>query len=473
MLLIGYDPAMAKLQSRITAELFVIPIEDAYLVYAPLRQAAFVANRAVVNWIADFREDVSNSGVPESAELIEFLTRLQIIDGGDEPSPVTTHGGVPKPTTVTLFLTTACNLRCTYCYASAGDTPIRTMSVEVARQGIDFIIANALEAGQKEIEVAYHGGGEPTTNWKTLTESLTYARQAAGAVGLSVHAAMATNGMLSNAKIDWIVENLDGVSISFDGLPEAHDAHRLNLLGKGSSAQVMHTIRRFDAANFAYGLRLTVTKEHIPLMEASIRFICTNFAPHRIQVEPAYQLGRWSEAPSAETADFIDGFRAAQAVARSCGQEITFSGARVGTLSNHFCGITQDSFCLTADGQVSACYETFIEENEWAKTFFYGRYEHAERTYRFSLPILNNLRQQSVENRPFCDGCFAKWTCGGDCYHKSLTVNGAGEFRGTDRCHIIRELTKDQILDKIGDGNGILWQGDAAVSRSRGKEMLT
>jgi uncharacterized protein len=458
---------------RLSAELFLIPVEDSYLVYAPLRQAAFLANNRVVNLLADLQEGELGTG-PDVGDWLEFLRRLEIVDGGEEARPITTHSGTPKPTTVTLFLTTACNLRCKYCYASAGDTPTRVMPPEVARRGIDFVIGNAVELGRPEIEIAYHGGGEPTVNWRTLTESHEYAVERAAAHGLRVRAALATNGVMTDAKIDWVIGHLEGVSLSFDGLPEVHDANRLTILGQGSSEAVVHTIRRFDAADFNYGLRLTVTREHIPKLEASIRYVCANFRPQRIQVEPAYQLGRWRDAPSAETADFIAAFRAAQATACLFGQEIQFSGARVGTLSNHFCGITQDSFCLTADGNVSACYETFLEENEWAKTFFYGSYEPAQQTYRFNLPVLDHLRQQTVEHRDFCQGCFAKWSCGGDCYHKALTVNGDGEFAGSDRCHIIRELTKDQILAKIAAAGGLFWHEPRSDSiRSSGKEVLS
>jgi uncharacterized protein len=461
---------------QLSAELFTIPVEGGFIVYAPLRQAAFVANRTVVNQIADLQEGVPPRDGGEQDDLLEFLRRLEIVDAGDEVRPITTFAGDPKPTSVTLFLTTSCNLRCTYCYASAGDTPKRSMPMEVARRGIDFVIANALELGAPAIEIAYHGGGEPSVNWKTLTESMAYAREQAGRVGLEVHAAMACNGVLPDFKIDWIIENLDGVSLSFDGLPEVHDAHRVDLAGRGSSASVIHTIRRFDEAGFKYGLRLTVTREHIPCMEASIEYVCRNFHPQRIQVEPAYQLGRWRDAPTAETAGFIAGFRAAQAAAGQYGQEITFSAARLGSLSNHFCGITQDSFCLTADGNVSACYETFMEENEWAGTFLYGKYDAEAGGYEFNRSILDHLRRQSVEHREFCEGCFAKWTCGGDCYHKSLSVNGAGEFQGSDRCHIIRELTKDQILARIQDSGGLFWHapaGTAEASSAQGKEILT
>ena len=50
--------------------------------------------------------------------------------------------------------------------------------------------------------------------------------------------------------------------MSFDGLPEVQDRHRLTIAGQGSSNRVMHTIRRFDEAGFRYGLRVTVTADH-------------------------------------------------------------------------------------------------------------------------------------------------------------------------------------------------------------------
>jgi uncharacterized protein len=79
-----------------------------------------------------------------------------------------------------------------------------------------------------------------------------------------------------------------------------------------------------------------------------------------------------------------------------------------------------------------------------------------------------------VENREFCKGCFAKWTCAGDCYHKAISAAGQLEFRGTDRCHITRELTIDRILDNIASSGGLFWRGEvtSALSDSHGKEAL-
>jgi uncharacterized protein len=454
---------MAK--PNITAELFVIPLDGAYLIYAPLRQTAFVAGASVVNLLADLRDGPDRELQDDDSEWIEFLREFEIIDGRPEQSPSLRFAGDPKPTAVTLFLTTACNLRCTYCYASAGDTPTRAMPIDVAKRGIDFVIANAIETARPGIEIAYHGGGEPTVNWSTLTESWKYARSRTYEHGLTLNASLASNAVLGDERIEWIVTHLNDASISCDGLPEAHDKNRLTVAGQGSFERVAHTLRRFDEAGFPYGIRVTVTRDLIARVPESIAYLLDHFRPRRIQVEPAYALGRWRDEPSAETADFIAAYRDAQAIARSRGTRIEFSAARVGTITNHFCGITQDSFCLTADGEVSACYETFLAENEWSKKFFYGRFDEAERKYLFDLPILENLRAQTVDERPYCRGCFAKWTCGGDCHHKALTIGGEAPFAGTDRCHIIRELTKDQILARIADSGGLVWREQGSSGR--------
>jgi uncharacterized protein len=460
----------------LSAEIASIPLgAGRYIVYAPLRRAAFVTNTRVVNFLADLQAGILDDAADAEGTLVEFLRHLEILDAGSENLPITTFSGDPAPTSVTLFLTTACNLRCTYCYASAGDTPTKNMPLAVAIRGIDFVANNAAKKNVAEFEVLYHGGGEPTVNWRTLTESFSYAKKKALELKLDVRAASASNGVLNDEQIDWIVANLHSVNISYDGLPSAHDKHRLTVLGHGSSHLVIHTIHRFDEAQFPYGLRVTVTRDQIPSLPESIEFICSNFSAQRIQVEPAYQLGRWTTAPSAETEDFIAAYREAQSRARAYGRQVTYSAARVGLLTNHFCGITQDSFALSPAGNVSSCYEVFSEDNPLARVFFYGTEEKQDGEYRFNLPVLNNLRKLGVEHREFCQGCYAKWTCAGDCYHKALTVSGSEEFQGSDRCHITRELTKDQILEKIAASGGLFWhEGQMANvdTTAKGKEFF-
>ncbi len=442
----------------LSSEIFTIPLgEGRYLVYAPLCRAAFIANARTVNFLADLKTGLHDTSSDPDGALVQFLRRLEFLDASSESPPITVFQGEPEPTTVSLFLTTACNLRCTYCYASAGDTPQKFMSLDVAKRGIDFVAGNAARKQTGYFEVAYHGGGEPSLNWRTMTHSLDYARDKAAELGLEVSAGMATNGMMNDTQIYWVIANLHSVSLSCDGLPSVNDRHRLMINGQGSSERIIHTLRRFDAAGFCYGLRLTVTHDQIPQLPASVEFLCREFKPVRLQVEPVYQLGRGRDADSAETEAFIAAYRAAKECAYQYGRELTYSGARLDTLTNHFCGVSQDSFCLSPDGNVSACYEAFAEEGEHSKVFFYGTPTPNGNGYNFDLDKLAHLRQQAVQHRPYCQGCFAKWHCAGDCYHKVLAQTGMLEFNGSERCHITRELIKDQLLEHIAAAGGLFW----------------
>lgn len=134
-------------------------------------------------------------------------------------------GGPPRPTSITLFLTTACNLGCTYCYASTGERPVESLDEATAKRGIDVVITNAVESGSREIGLAFHGGGEPSVvAWAVLTNSLIYARTAAAERGLVISASITTNAVLSEAKAAWSAENLDLATVSCDGLPEVQTA---------------------------------------------------------------------------------------------------------------------------------------------------------------------------------------------------------------------------------------------------------
>jgi uncharacterized protein len=442
----------------LSAEVFGIPLEDSkYIVYAPLRQSAFVANARVVDFLSQLENGVFDAAADPDGSLVDLLRALDIVDAGPQSPPTAASHGAPQPFAVTLFLTTACNLRCTYCYASAGSSAPKFMTLRTAMRGIDFAAANAARRHVPYLEVGYHGGGEPTLNWPVLTASFDYAREKAAELKLELRSALATNGVLGDARIDWIVSHLKGVSLSCDGLPAVHDLCRPTASGEGSSQRVVHTMRRFDAAKFNYGIRLTVTGEHIAALPDSVEYLCSEFHPASIQIEPVYLLGRGGAAASAESDEFIAAYRAAGERAAAHGRTVRFSGARAGTLTNHFCGASRDNFCLSTEGNVTSCFEAFGEDDPQAGVFFYGRPAADGAGYEFDQTALDHLRAQAVEKRAHCRGCFARWSCGGDCYYKWVAATGGGEFNGSARCHVIRELTRDQIVEKIAAAGGLFW----------------
>lgn len=447
---------------RVTTELFAIPIaDDRTLVYAPLKRAAFVGNDAAVRLI---RSLLSGGDVPPAeSEVLHLLRRLDVLDGTMGEPEDETPTGAPAPTSVTLFLTTVCNLRCSYCYASAGDTPSEFMDLSTARRGIEYVVTNAARLGESRVEVAYHGGGEPTANWSVLTDSWEHAARAAERHGLELRALTATNGAIAPTRADWIVDHLNGASVSFDGLPHVQDLHRPTVSGRGSSARLEETLVRFDRAEFDYQLRLTVTETLLPLLPHAVQYLCDNFGARRIQIEPVYSEGRAAGGPGIDPDRFVELFAQADEIGRAHGRLVYYSAARAGMVTRHFCGVTRDSFALTPSGHVSACYEAFSDRHELASEFFYGRLA-SDGSVAFDGDALERLRGRTVDRRPYCQGCFAKWSCAGDCHVKQLEHDGRPAHEVPPRCRITRELTKRQILSKIEQGGGLFWHEPSTIT---------
>ncbi|MFZ0800152.1 MAG: radical SAM protein [Terriglobales bacterium] len=432
----------------------------AFIYYAPLRRTAWIGNASIARLIERLRKSQVWSFTPKEAEVVTFLQDVGVLGGQSDVPPRFESSRSLKPTRASLLLTTACTLRCRYCYAAAGEQPAVHMSLDTATRGIDFIIANAVELGAPAIELSFHGGGEPTANWPVLTGSVQYARHRAQQHGLALKAYMSTNAVLDVSRVEWIGANLNGLTVSLDGLPAVHDANRCLPDGGPSSHRVLRTLRLLDERRFPYGVRATVTTEAIAYLPESVEFIFTTSRPASVQVEPVYRFGRGQTAATAETEEFIEAFREARQRARNLGGDLTFSPVRIGSLTDHFCEATKGSFCLSTSGNVTSCYEVFSEDQPWAAKFFFGK-PAAEGGYDYDERVLSELRSQSVHNRSYCRDCFVKWDCGGDCYHKALITNGDAEFQGSGRCHIVRELSKDVLLDRIASSGGVFWREGA------------
>ncbi|MGA1789948.1 MAG: radical SAM protein [bacterium] len=446
----------------ITTEVYVIPIANRYVVYAPLKKVAFIANAKAVNFLYCLKEGQVKRFTREEKNFLRFLNDTQLTSVEGDTPIATFENATFKPTEVTLFLTNRCNLRCIYCYASAGANSHIDMPFFTAKRGIDFVFNNALELGKKSFSVGYHGGGEPAMNWKVLVKSLNYAKSLAEKHGMKVYASVATNGVLSEIKLQWIIKNLHGVSLSMDGLPKVQDVHRPHSSGDPSSKSVLRTIETFEESGFPYGIRMTVTAISVNKVLDSIMYLLEHARPKRIQLEPVYNLGRGqNKSLHVEPDAFIKAFHEAKRIADKYGVELFFSSARIDTLTNRFCRSCGEGFSLTPNGNVSACYEVYDEKAKFSQDFMFGYYDKSQNRFMFDNKKLQKLRNRTVENIPWCQGCFCKWHCAGDCANKARHAMVNGAFNGHPRCEITRSLVLDQILNKINESNGTFWAGNS------------
>ncbi len=148
---------------------------------------------------------------------------------------------------LTLVLTHACNLACTYCYA--GDKHGRVMDESLAQRAIDFAVSHY--AGNRPMQVGYFGG-EPLMAWDLLQRCHAYAANTTTAKGIPLRGTITTNGtLLDGAKMAWCKEQNIVVAISIDGDREAQDRGRLYADGRST----------FDAT--LAGLRVALAQEEL------------------------------------------------------------------------------------------------------------------------------------------------------------------------------------------------------------------
>ncbi len=124
---------------RLATEVFSLPRGGEHLVYAPLLQTSVVVNDAALNLLADIAAERTVTRDARTREVLDLLVDLKLIGkssgrrrtgtrrrlarSGRPRAAADLEPAALRPTAVTLFLTSACNLRCVYCYASGGDEP--------------------------------------------------------------------------------------------------------------------------------------------------------------------------------------------------------------------------------------------------------------------------------------------------------------------------------------------------------------
>ena len=434
----------------VSCDLFTLPLDDDHqILYAPRLGFVSTVNNDLVNLLAELGSiDAGTLNVEQQATL-EFLEQKHVLNGSSEASVVTEFQAQYRPTMVTLFPTNQCNLRCKYCYASAGDSNPMTMDWFVATHAIDEVIRNVKGQGQSMVSLAFHGGGEPLFPWDFVRRAVEYAEEESEKAGLKLTVFSATNGLLSTSQLDWIMKHLASLNISFDGLPHVQDYHRPLPNGKGSFAFVDRTMKYLDAHNFNYGVRSTISSYNVDLMEESLDFIGQNYKAKMVHFEPLFYCGRCktNNSLSPDMEKFLLNFKKCDLKAKRYGVAFMYSGCRIESLTSTFCGATRDNFSVTPDGFITTCYEVTTRDDPKSEIMFIGKMKD-DGSLEIDEGKRKFLHSMSVNNLEYCRDCFAKWHCGGECIAKLGHTDYFGP-RGHDRCQLNRKLVLSRLVNLV------------------------
>jgi sulfatase maturation enzyme AslB (radical SAM superfamily) len=191
----------------------------------------------------------------------------------DTPSPV------EKIVSLSLLLTTACNLRCRYCYQNR--LRHRVMTWGTLRSAMDW----ALSVRRPGLEIAFTGG-EPLLVFPLVRRAVTYVAKRSGR-GRSPRYLLLTNGLLLNeGTIDFLAAHRFDVQLSFDGVPAAQDVR-----AEGSFPILDALLDRLRTRHARFYRRhvsvaLTLVPERIDRLSESLAYFLSKQVPE-VAISPA------------------------------------------------------------------------------------------------------------------------------------------------------------------------------------------
>jgi len=345
---------------------------------------------------------------PEVARLIESAVGSGLIetDRGHCRAPDSVAGdGVPHPEFLYLHLTSRCNLRCSYCYASPGpnkERERRDLPFAVARE----VLRQAQGLGVQNVVVT---GGEPLLHPQAV-QILEEAKRLGQGVNLL------TNGLLIEPSLARrLAIACDQITISLDSAdPTLHDLHR----GRGAHARASRAIAILNEVGFPHvvvAAVLTCHNQHERYEDFAA--YATSLGAERVSRQVYILQG--AHRDETLRLDF-DSFLAclAQELDAAVAQAQP-RGERPSAIWRDRCGAASGVVAIGADGVVYPCQG--LIRSEFAAGSI--REDSLDEIYAHAR-VLKEVRAITVADIPGCSGCECRFLCGGGC--RALAYNTSG-----------------------------------------------
>jgi uncharacterized protein len=334
---------------------------------------------------------------------------------------------MPSAQSISLNVSSSCNLTCSYCYAARGSfngAQDRVMSFDTARTAIDALLAGADRTAPITIGFL---GGEPFLNRRLLHACVDYAQAQAQHRGLDVRFSVTTNGTLLNPKdIELIRAHRFAVTISIDGGTEIQNRQRPHAGSKARDSFVLlkeSVVPLLDDPGQAkIAARATVTRADLNLSRRfaaiiDIGFPEVGFAPLRRGKGGSENSGDalrdcdwllYLDALQTVAADEIARYRRGKSI-RLTNLAVALKQIGRGASSPYPCGAGGGYFSVSANGRWYACHRA-IGVEDFALGDSTGLDDQRRRRF---------LTQRHVHAQAACRTCWARYLCSGACHQEA------------------------------------------------------
>lgn len=430
-------PAFHPVRS-IKVPIFRQDIDDSVLFYAPGYLALIDRTQS-----SDFEESLSDQNHIQGSVSADLLSHA----GTAYQLREDLHSRTFNPTCLTLYLNNECNLNCIYCYSAPSSKFGPRLSIEVIRSAAELVAKNC-QAHSETFTLVFHGGGEPSLNWKLAEQALDAIETITDSYDLAMFRYIATNGVMTKGKAAWLASRFDLIGISCDG-PEEFQSRHKPLIGGGSSTPfIERTVRVIHDSEKPLIIRTTITPETINHQEEIASYLCAQLNPQEIHVEPVFVGGRFRDIISfrKEQADeFIHEFLKARQVARRYGASWQSSGSRPQEIHATYCNVLRNVLNLIPAGVATTCFKhtdiSTIQENG----FKIGSLNSDSHEFVLDTGRIAAQKQRLNLLPPACMDCFNQYHCALGCPDRCF-LDGDPPETGF-RCRINQHLTMMAIQE--------------------------
>jgi sulfatase maturation enzyme AslB (radical SAM superfamily) len=359
------------------------------------------------------------------------------------------------PVCLTIYPSNKCNLHCSYCFSDSQTNKSDTIEISHAKTALKKVAQNCKKL-ESPITIVFHGGGEPTLNLLLIDDILTLANQLSEEAGLTTFFYIATNGILSIKKAQWVANRFNMIGLSCDGPAFIQDKQRSRLDGSGSSVLIERTASIIKDSGKKFSVRVTLTPDSFLFQEEIADYICRILKPDEIHVEPVYDGGRagnFSNFNSSHTSIFIEKYLKAQRIAREYGIPWLSSGSRPKEIHGPYCNVFRNVLNLLPGGTATACFKTSTSKETIDKKLVIGRTKSVNGNTQFDidqnhiLELRKNILASPIQNK--CKDCFNQYHCVNECPNLCLLDNQVYSFENDFRCSFQKLLGTNVIFESL------------------------
>lgn len=422
-------------------DIFVLPVRDSYLLYAPLRALVALVDRAAVRHLT---RALQEPATPVPANLQPLLSQL----APSVPQLQVRTGAVTAPLFLGIIPTRGCNMACAYCDFAAPKQTSPLMDLPLARTAVDAYLK--LLPPENRRAAVHFFGGEPFFAANVIHFVVAYATLRAAERGVALRFEVTTNGLYGARQCRWIGDHFDTVVLSLDGLDEVQNRQRPTQNGRATFATVAHNARILSESTANLVLRACITQQSVADLVDFAHWVRQNLLVEAVCFETLIpsplSIAAAMSPPDPWT--FAQEFDRAAAVLTAAGIEAVLSTAVTTTCHLSFCPVGQDALIVTPDGAVNACYLLPEQWQQVGLDMRLGQLQPQLSTFALDDAAVQRTRQLQVNNKPRCADCFCRYHCAGGCHVNHDTAVSPGTFDAW--CIQTRLVTMTRLLRQLG-----------------------